>query len=83
MIVKKKGGMTEFIPSPQEKREGLIRDHVFDLLTNIHNRLERLEQHFGNAQKEGQKFHLLMRDMRADEIQNEQINLLLSKVLEK
>jgi hypothetical protein len=33
MIVRRKGGLTEFIPSPREKREGLIRDHILELLT--------------------------------------------------
>ena len=44
MIVKKQGGMTEFIPSPQEKREGLIRDNIFELLLNIHSRVKDLEK---------------------------------------
>ena len=44
MIVRRKGGLTEFIPSPQEKRDGLIRDHALGLLENLHQRLARLER---------------------------------------
>ena len=47
MIVKRRGGMTEFIPSPQEKREGLVRDHSFNLIENLHHRLSRLEEELG------------------------------------
>lgn len=35
MIVRSKGGLTEFIPTPQEKRDGLIRDHALGLLENL------------------------------------------------
>lgn len=44
MIVRRRGGMTEFIPSPQEKRDGIIRDHTLGLLENLHRRLERIER---------------------------------------
>lgn len=44
MIVRRKGGLTEFIPTPQEKRDGLIRDHALGLLENLHQRLARLER---------------------------------------
>ncbi len=44
MIVKYSGGMTEFIPSPSEKRDGVIRNHVLDLLTNLDERLQRIEE---------------------------------------
>jgi len=43
VLVKRRGGMTEFIPSPSEKRDGVIRNHVLDLLTNIDARLRRIE----------------------------------------
>jgi hypothetical protein len=35
--------MTEFIPSPSEKRDGVIRNHVLDLLANLDARLRRIE----------------------------------------
>jgi len=38
MIVRRKGGLTEFIPSPQEKRDGLIRDHALGLPKTLHHR---------------------------------------------
>ena len=44
MIVKRCGGMTEFIPSPKEKRDGVIRNHVLDLLSNLDERLRRIEE---------------------------------------
>jgi hypothetical protein len=47
MIVKRSGGMTEFIPSPKEKRDGVIRNHVLDLLVNLDARLRRIEEAVG------------------------------------
>lgn len=47
MIVKRSGGMTEFIPSPTEKRDGVIRNHVLDLLANLDQRLRRIEKAAG------------------------------------
>lgn len=43
MLVKRCGGMIEFIPSPSEKRDGVIRNHVLDLLSNLDARLRRIE----------------------------------------
>jgi hypothetical protein len=34
-------------PSPQEKRESLVRDHSFNLIENLHHRLSRLEDELG------------------------------------
>jgi len=39
--------MTEFIPSPSEKRDGVIRNHVLDLLANLDARLRRIEEAVG------------------------------------
>lgn len=39
--------MTEFIPSPTEKRDGVIRNHVLDLLANLDQRLRRIEEAAG------------------------------------
>ncbi|MBI2842747.1 MAG: VrlD [Armatimonadetes bacterium] len=47
MIVKRSGGMTEFIPSPSEKRDGVIRNHVLDLLANLDERVRRIEEAVG------------------------------------
>jgi len=47
MLVKRRGGMTEFIPSPSEKRDGVIRNHVLELLANLDARLRRIEEAVG------------------------------------
>jgi len=70
MIVKKNGGMTEFIPSPQEKREGLVRDYVFELLLNLHLRLERIEKQGELDRREGNDFLLLFKQIGKAESQN-------------
>lgn len=70
MIVRRKGGMTEFIPSPQEKRDGLIRDHALGLLENLHRRLTRLEQKSGLPPGEAEAFTALLTRMKADESRN-------------
>lgn len=43
MLTRQRGGMTEFIPSPQEKRDGVIRNHVLELLANLDARLRQIE----------------------------------------
>lgn len=47
MITRRSGGMTEFIPSPAEKRDGVIHNHVLDLLANLDERLRRIENAAG------------------------------------
>jgi len=47
MIVKRSGGMIEFIPSPSEKRDGVIRNHVLGLLVNLDARIRRIEEAVG------------------------------------
>ena len=70
MIVRRKGGLTEFIPSPQEKRDGLIRDHALGLLENLHQRLARLERASKLPADEAEAFTALLARMRADESRN-------------
>ncbi|MCP3931736.1 MAG: VrlD [Bacteroidetes bacterium] len=70
MIIRRKGGLTEFIPSPQEKREGLIRDHVLGLVENLHQRIERLERKAGLPAEEAKAFTDLFRWMKTDESRN-------------
>ena len=67
MIVRRKGGLTEFIPTPQEKRDGLIRDHALGLLENLHQRLARLERASKLPAAEAEAFTALLARMRADE----------------
>jgi hypothetical protein len=59
MIVRRKGALTEFIPSPQEKREGLIRDHILGLVENLHRRIERLEREVGLPAEDAEAFAAL------------------------
>ena len=47
MRVHRRGGMTEFIPSPAEKRDGVIHNHILDLLANLDERLRRIENAAG------------------------------------
>jgi hypothetical protein len=37
-------GLTEIIPSVEEKRDDLLRRNALALLENIHQRLERIEE---------------------------------------
>ena len=78
MIVRRSGGLTEFIPSPQEKREGTIRDHALDLLGNLDARLRRLEEEFGLPDDEARAFGETMARVRSGEEENERINLKLA-----
>ncbi len=52
MLVKRRGGMTEYIPSPREKREALVRDHFTEVVELLHKRLARIEQEFGLPEDE-------------------------------
>jgi len=80
MIVKRRGGMTEFIPSPQEKREGLVRDHSFNLIENLHNRLQRLEAELDFPFEEAEACSAFLEKLKQDESRNTAIhNELLSK----
>jgi hypothetical protein len=74
MIVRRQGGMTEFIPSPKEKREGLIRDHTLSLLENLHQRLERIERLGGLPLDEARQCRELIERIAAEEAQTRSIN---------
>ena len=60
MITKRQGGLTELIPSPQEKREGVLRDHALELLANLDARLRRIETHLGLSPEEAEAFRTVM-----------------------
>jgi hypothetical protein len=80
MIVQRRGGMTEFIPSPQEKREGLVRDHSFNLIENLHQRLYRLETELGLPLEDAEDCSMFLEKLKRDESRNIAIhNELLSK----
>lgn len=70
MIVRRKGGLTEFIPSPREKREGVIRDHVLGLLENLHRRIERLERNAGLPAEDAEALAVLFKRIQTDETLN-------------
>lgn len=48
--------MIELIPNPQERRDGVIRDHVLELLENLHRRIRRVERGLGISEKEAGEF---------------------------
>jgi len=74
MIVRRQGGMTEFIPSPREKREGLIRDHALELLANLDARLRRIEEALGLPQEGARTFAGVMARIRREEQETRLIN---------
>jgi hypothetical protein len=41
VLVTRRGGMTEYIPSPREKREALVRDHFTEVVELLHRYLAR------------------------------------------
>lgn len=79
MLIRQGGGMIEFIPSPGEKRDGLIRNHVLELLANLHSRLARLEATSGLPQDEAAAFEELIRQIEREEIDNRRIHDALSR----
>jgi len=74
MIVRRVGGLTEFIPSPQEKRDGLMRDHALDLLANLEARLRRIEGLLGIPPEAAAGFADLMAAIRREEHEAGRIN---------
>ena len=68
------GGLTELIPSPQEKREGVLRDHALDLLANLDARLGRIEAEHGIAPEEAEEFRALMARIRREEAEARRIH---------
>lgn len=74
MIVKRRDRMTEFIPSPQEKREGLVRDHSFSLIENLHHRLSRLGEELGLSLDEAEVCTAFLDKMKHDESLNKEIH---------
>jgi len=74
MIVRRQGGLTEFIPSPQEKRDGILRDHTLDLLANLDARIRRIEERQGIEPDAAEAFSELMALIRREEIEAGRIN---------
>lgn len=74
MIIRRQGGLTEFIPSPQEKREGVLRDHTLELLANLDARMRRIEELHGIEPEAAEAFSELMALIRREEIEAGRIN---------
>ena len=74
MIVRRQGGLTEFIPSPREKREDVIRDHALDLLANLDARLQRVEKALNLPAEEAAAFAEIMKRIRREETETRRIN---------
>ena len=74
MITRRQGGMTELIPSPQEQREGVLRDHALALLANLDARLGRIEAHLGLTAEEAAEFQAVMARIRREETEAQRIH---------
>jgi hypothetical protein len=79
MIVKRRGGMTEFIPSVREKREGLIHDHILELAGLLHERLGRIEEIFDLEGEEAARCRLLLDRIRVEEGQTRALHRRLAE----
>ena len=69
-MVRRKGGMTEFIPSPPEKREALVRDYSPQLLENLHRRICMIEEALVLPSERACQFTTLLARMKAEEARN-------------
>ena len=67
MLVKRRGGMTEYIPTPREKREALVRDHFTEVVELLHKRLVRLEQAFDLPEEDAEACTSLLGRIREEE----------------
>jgi hypothetical protein len=67
MLVKRNGGMTEFIPSPREKREGLIGDHILELVDLLHARLCLIEDASGRMPEEAIRCNQIIYSIKKEE----------------
>lgn len=74
MLVKQRGGMTEFIPTPAEKRDGVIRNHVLDLLGNLDARIRQLEQLAGIPTDTADEFRTLMARIESEQQHVQRLN---------
>jgi len=74
MIVRQQGGLTEFIPSPREKRESVIRDYALELMANLDARLRRIETQLGLSAEEASAFADIMKRIQRQETETRQIN---------
>jgi hypothetical protein len=74
MIVRRKGGMTEYIPSPREKREGVLRDYALELYENLNTRLRHIEKELDLPPDWSDDFSNIMARIRREEAETSRIN---------
>ena len=74
MIVRQQGGLTEFIPSPREKREGVIRDYALELMANLNARLQRIETELALPREEAAAFAEIIKRIQQEETETRRIN---------
>ena len=74
MIVRRQDGLTKYIPSPQEKRDGVLRDHTLELLANLDARMRRIEERHGISPNAAEAFAGLMARIKREEIEAGRIN---------
>jgi hypothetical protein len=74
MIVRRQGGLTEFIPSPREKREGVIRDYALELMANLNARLQRMETELDLPSEEAAAFAEILKRIQQEETETRRIN---------
>ena len=74
MLTKRTGGLTEYIPTPQEKRDGLIRDHTLALLRNLHERTCLIERHLGMPGSHAGDFDRLWEQIEREETEAQRIH---------
>jgi len=74
MIVRQQGGLTEFIPSPREKRESVIRDYALELMANLNARLQRIETELDLPCEEAAAFAEIMQRIQQEETETRRIN---------
>ena len=81
MRVRQLGGMTEFIPSPQEKRDALVRDYSLQLLALLNHRLREIEEVLGFDLEAAVKCDELFTAIRHEENQNIELNMSLDETV--
>ena len=74
MLLKRRGGMTEYIPTPREKREALVRDHFTEVVELLHKRLVRLERAFDLPEEEADACDSLLARIREEEQRTLRLN---------
>lgn len=74
MLTRRDGGFIEFIPTPAEKRDGVLRDHALGLLWNLHERLRRLEDGVGMDPSLGEEFDGLVDRIESEEAEARRVH---------